>query len=220
MTETVSNNSSIQKGKEVNALFPVFLKLENLRVLLIGAGNVALEKLRAIINNSPGTQVYVVAEDISDEFEYYASQYPNVKVLNASYNPGFIDDCDLVIAAVNDVALASLIRNDAHEKGKLINVADKPELCDFYLSSIVTKGNLKIAISTNGKSPTMAKRLKEVFNDMLPEEIDDVIENLQQIRDQLKGDFQTKVHELNKITESLVTKPMTDAEKYEQYWFL
>jgi siroheme synthase-like protein len=220
MTETVINKPTVKKDKEINKLFPVFFKLEDLRVLLIGAGNAGLEKLRAIITNAPGTEVHVVAEEISEAFDYYASQYPNVKVLNATYNPGFIDDCDLIIAAVNDVQLAKVIRHDAHSKGKLVNVADKPELCDFYLSSVVTKGNLKIAISTNGKSPTMAKRLKEVFNDLLPEELDDVIDNLQQIRNNLKGDFQTKVHELNKVTESLVAKPMTDAEKYEQYWFL
>ena len=169
MTETVINKPSVKKDKEINKLFPVFFKLEDLRVLLIGAGNAGLEKLRAIISNAPETEVRVVAEVISEAFYYYASQYPNVKVLNAAYNPGFIDDCDLIIAAVNDVQLAQVIRHDAHNKGKLVNVADKPELCDFYLGSVVTKGNLKIAISTNGKSPTMAKRLKEVFNDLLPE---------------------------------------------------
>jgi uncharacterized membrane protein YfcA len=85
-----------------------------------------------------------------------------------------------------------------------VNVADKPELCDFYLSSVVKKGNLKIAISTNGKSPTAAKRLKEVLNNSLPAELDDVIQNLNQIRNKLNGNFAYKVKRLNAITRTLV----------------
>jgi siroheme synthase-like protein len=111
-----------------------------------------------------------------------------------------------VISAVNDLQLSEQIRNDAKQKGKLINAADKPELCDFYLGSIVTKGNLKLAISTNGKSPTVAKRLKEIFNELLPEELDEVLNNIQQIREKLKGDFQNKVNQLNEITKVLVEK--------------
>lgn len=109
-----------------------------------------------------------------------------------------------MIAAVNDLSLAQQIHNDAHAKGLLINVADKPELCDFYLSSIVQKGNLKIAISTNGKSPTLAKRLKEILNRSIPDEIETSLDNLQKIRQSLNGDFQDKVNKLNEITRTLV----------------
>jgi uncharacterized membrane protein YfcA len=82
----------------------------------------------------------------------------------------------------------------------LVNIADKPDLCDFYLGSIVKKGSLKIAISTNGKSPTIAKRLRETFTETIPNEMDHVLDNMQNIRNQLKGDFNYKVKELNKIT--------------------
>ncbi len=206
--------------KETNRLFPVFLKLEDMRVLLIGAGNVGVEKLNAIVNNAPATQVLVVAKEINDEFSDLAALHPNVHIKQTEYNAAYLDDCDIVIAAVNDIALSTTIRNDAKVRGKLINVADKPYLCDFYLGSVVTKGNLKLAISTNGKSPTMSKRLREVFDEMLPAELDDVINNLQMVRSSLQGDFKTKVDELNKITQKLVEKPMSEAEKYEQYWFL
>ena len=91
-----------------------------------------------------------------------------------------------------------------HKKGKLVNVADMPELCDFYLSSVVKKGNLKIAISTNGKSPTIAKRLKDLFNELLPEEIDELLDNMQSVRNRLKGDFNDKVNQLNAITKDFV----------------
>ncbi len=199
-----TNDYTNPTSENINKLFPIFLKLENLRVLLIGAGNVGLEKLQAIINNAPKTKVKVVAKEISKAFEELANQFSTIEIITAEYNAFFLDDCDIVISAVNDLQLSEQIRNDAKQKGKLINAADKPELCDFYLGSIVTKGNLKLAISTNGKSPTVAKRLKEIFNELLPEELDEVLNNIQQIREKLKGDFQNKVHQLNQITKVLI----------------
>jgi siroheme synthase-like protein len=198
-------NSPLGDGG-VNKLFPIFLKLENLRVLLIGAGNVALEKLQAIVNNAPKTKIKVVAKQVHPVFAEFSQQYPSIEILTIEYNASYLDDCDIVISAVNNLQLSEQIRNDAKQKGKLINAADKPELCDFYLGSIVTKGNLKLAISTNGKSPTVAKRLKEIFNELLPEELDEVLNNIQQIRETLKGDFQNKVHQLNEITKILVNE--------------
>ena len=174
--------------------------------MLIGAGNVGLEKLQAIINNAPKTKVKVVAKEISEAFAELANQFSTIEIITAEYNASYLDDCDIVISAVNDLQLSEQIRNDAKQKGKLINAADKPELCDFYLGSIVTKGNLKLAISTNGKSPTVAKRLKEIFNELLPEELDEVLNNIQQIREKLKGDFQNKVQQLNELTKVLVEK--------------
>ena len=82
----------------------------------------------------------------------------------------------------------------------MVNVADTPELCDFYLSSVVKKGDLKIAISTNGKSPTFAKRFREVLEEILPDSLQATLDNLQQIRNKLKGDFQDKLEKLNEIT--------------------
>lgn len=189
---------------DTNKLFPIFLKLEELKVLLVGGGNVALEKLTAIINNSPATQVHVVAKEVFPQFAEAAKQLNNITITIAEYEPHYLDDCDIVIAAVNDIPLSKIICDDAKQKGKLINVADKPELCDFYLGSIVTRGNLKLAISTNGKSPTVAKRLKEIFNELLPDELDEVLNNVQQIRNKLKGDFQNKIHQLNELTKVLI----------------
>lgn len=203
---------------EVNKLFPVFLKLEQMRVLLVGAGPVGLEKLNAIINNSPAAAVTVVAKEVSADFKAAAEGLENITIITGGYNPSYLEDVDIVISAVNDIALSTQIRNDTKAKGKLINVADKPALCDFYLGSIVTKGNLKLAISTNGKSPTLAKRLREVFTELLPEELDEVMDNLQEIRNQLQGDFQHKVSELNKITKTLIEKPVP--KDAEDYWFL
>ena len=192
--------------KQTNTLFPVFLKLEKLQLLIVGGGFIGLEKLQAVVNNSPATNITLVGITISEDIKNLASNYPNIKLVEKAYHISDIDNKDLVIAAVNDIELATIIASDTKQKGLLINAADKPDLCDFYLGSIVKKGNLKIAISTNGKSPTIAKRVKELMNEVLPEQIDELLDNMQKYRNQLKGDFENKVNTLNEVTKTLVEK--------------
>lgn len=193
-----------------NHLFPVFLKLENLSLLIIGGGNIAFEKLNAVLNNSPKTKIRLVGTYISDEIKKIAEEEKNnIELFERAYSIDDFDVADIVIVAVNDIATSEQIKMDAELKGKLVNVADKPELCDFYLGSIVKKGSIKIAISTNGKSPTIAKRLKEVINDLVPEEMENVLQNMSVIRAGMNGDFDAKVKNLNAITKVLVAKQTT-----------
>ncbi len=191
---------------ESNQLFPVFLKLENLRLLIVGGGHVGMEKLQAVINNSPATNIKLVAKEISSNIQLLAKEYPNIQLIQKPYSIDDFDNIDIAVIAINDTAISTQIVADARSKGILVNAADKPELCDFYLSSIVRKGNLKIAISTNGKSPTIAKRVKEVITDLIPNELDDVLNNMQSIRNNISGDFDEKVKQLNELTKVLVSK--------------
>ncbi len=205
------------RSENSNNLFPVFLKLETLRLLIIGGGYVALEKLHAVIQNSPSTRIMMVASQFSDDTRHAAEAHENVTTFERPYEAADLEAADIIIAAVNDIPTSEKIRNEAHAIGKLVNVADKPELCDFYLSSVVKKGNLKIAISTNGKSPTIAKRLKETFQEVLPAELNEVLDNMETIRNKMKGDFTTKVNRLNKITKVLTTEDEQD-KKGETRW--
>ena len=195
--------SSVLDG-ETNRLFPVFLKLEELRVLLVGGGKVGTEKLSAILGNSPAAAVTVVALAISDEVRNLAKQHPQVVLQERAFSVTDLDNKDVVVIAVNDKETSGEVRNAAKARKLLVNVADTPDQCDFYLSSIVQKGNLKIAISTNGKSPTMAKRLKEVLNQAIPNEMEAVINNMHLIRNKLNGNFDSKVKTLNDLTKVLV----------------
>jgi len=204
--ENLLEPAAAKHPQDVNPLFPVFLKLNQLSLLFLGGGYVAMEKLTALLNNSPETAITLVAIQISDEIKELALQYPKLTLIEKAYHESDIDDADLVIAAINDRSVSELVGIDARQKGKLVNVADKPDLCDFYLGSIVQKGSVKIAISTNGKSPTVAKRLKEVLNDMIPDEMENVLNNIQVIRKNIKGSFEDKVKELNTLTSGLVAK--------------
>jgi siroheme synthase-like protein len=189
-----------------NQLFPVFIKLNQLRTLVIGGGPVALEKLTAILKNSEQTVVTVVAPEITPCIHQLLTTHPQLRIQQKSYDKDDLRHIDIVFVATNDNVLNEQIRDDAHQKGLLINVADKPELCDFYLGAIVQKGDLKIAISTNGKSPTLAKRIKELLNEAIPPEIDDTLHNLSTIRNGLNGDFKHKVKILNRVTSSFARK--------------
>jgi len=189
-----------------NTLYPVFLQLEKLSLLIIGGGKVALEKLESVLANSPQTSIRLVAKEIIPEIKLLTEKFPNLKLDERAYEKEDFENTELVIVAVNSIQLSSQIRAEAHEFNLLVNVADKPDLCDFYLGSIVRKGNLKIAISTNGTSPTVAKRVREILTETIPEEIDQLLENMQEIRNQLKGDFNYKVKELNRLTTEYLHK--------------
>ena len=196
-----------------NRLYPVFLKLESLRTILVGGGNVGLEKLQSLLGNSPDMPLTIVAPVIKEEIKNLLANHINCTIEEREFQFSDLEEKDIVICATNDTELHKNIKQAANERGLLVNVADTPELCDFYLGAIVQKGNLKIGISTNGKSPTAAKRIKEVLNHALPAELDETIENLNTIRNKLNGNFEYKVKKLNAITKVLIENDTRAKEK-------
>ena len=187
----------------MNSLFPIFVKAENLHILIVGGGYIGLEKLTALLGNSPDARITLVAPEIRDEIWETARQYPKLQLIQESYHEIYLSNTDLVIAGTNDKSVNHQVQIDCKRQRILVNVADTPDLCDFYLSSVVKKGDLKIAISTNGKSPTFAKRFREVLEEILPDSLQETLDNLTAIRNQLKGDFQQKLEKLNEITKVL-----------------
>jgi uncharacterized protein len=218
MDQQADNIIKGDTGKEIkNQLYPVFLKLDQLRILLVGAGNVGLEKLHSLLANSPAANITIVAPDVKEEVSKLIDKHPSCNIEQREFEESDLDNKDLVILATDDPSLHQSIQVLAKEKGVLINVADTPDLCDFYLGSIVQKGNLKIAISTNGKSPTAAKRIREVLSEALPQELDEVIENLHKVRNKLNGNFEYKVKRLNAITRVLVDKEnVTNGKRWKK----
>ena len=190
----------------MNELFPIFLKVSQLNVLLVGAGLVGEEKLGFMLKSSPNAHVTVVSKEISAPVRELAENAKNVTLILDEYHEKYLGGKHIVIAATNYPEINKQIYHDAKELYLLVNVADTPQYCDFYLGGIVTKGNVKIAISTNGKSPTTAKRLRQLLEEVIPEDIDDLVQNLNDYRKTLKGDFEEKVHVLNELTSVLVAK--------------
>lgn len=185
-----------------NNLFPVFLKLESLEMLIVGGGNVGLEKLSAVLKNSPTAKVTLVGRNIQKAIWELAIEYPQVKLFERNFKLWDLWDKDLVLLATDNRSLHESIRKFARSRRLLINVADTPDLCDFYLGSVVTRGNLKIGVSTNGKSPTIAKRIREYLEEALPDDTNELLNNMQRIREKISGDFSHKVKVLNEVTSS------------------
>lgn len=220
MTLLPENNiADLKEDKKAgNQLFPVFLKLNELHTVLIGAGKVGLEKLTVVLHNSHKARVTVIAENIIPEIHQLAEKFPQLIINQKSFTDDDLNTADIVIAATDNSKLNAYIRESAHQRKLLINVADKPDLCDFYLGSIVQKGDLKIGISTNGKSPTIAKRLKEVLSESLPAELDITLQQMNDLRNTLSGDFANKVKTLNEAT-ALLVKPITP-KKNDFKWII
>lgn len=189
-----------------NLLFPVFMKIEKLQLLLVGGGNVGLEKLNALLKSCPIANVTVVADYIHEELVARASQSSNIRIVRRKFEWKDLEDKDLVILATSDQELHKQIKAETAKRHLMTNVADTPDLCDFYLGSVVQKGDLKIGISTNGKSPTFAKRFREFLEDLLPDNVQEALENLNAYRSTIKGDFEEKVKKLNDLTMSVMSK--------------
>jgi precorrin-2 dehydrogenase / sirohydrochlorin ferrochelatase len=195
-------HSTVQR----NNLFPIFLKLEELRTLIVGGGAVGLEKVTAILKSSPKARVTIVAENFVEEIRTLAKQNRNIRLVERVFRIRDLHGNHIIVLATDDKELHRRIHTQAKKRHVLLNVADTPELCDFYLGSVVTKGDIKLGISTNGKSPTMAKRIREFFEEVIPEETNELLDNMQQIRERIKGDLQEKVKTLNEITASWLKK--------------
>lgn len=188
---------------ERNNLYPIFLKTAQLSVLIVGGGNVAEEKLTFLAKSSPDANVIMVSPEFRKGTLEVAKRY-NVNLIKEVYHKKFLKGRHLVIATTNDPDVNVQVFEDCRKLDKLVNVADNPPYCDFYMGGIVTKGNVKIAISTNGKSPTIAKRLRQFFEDVIPEDINQMVLNLNTYRKTIKGNFDQKVAKMNEMTKSLI----------------
>src|SRR5882762_76154 len=107
--------------QDSNNLFPVFLKLENLRLLIVGGGYAGMEKLEAVLSNSPATAIILVAAQISDAIKEAARSFPNIVLIEKNYDNNDLTNIDIVITAINDPVVSKQIVQDAKSKKILVN---------------------------------------------------------------------------------------------------
>jgi len=186
-----------------NTLFPVFLKTETSRFLIVGGGNIGLEKTETLLRQNSAINLKIVASEVLPLFKGFLKNHPEIEVRERPFEVQDLDDTDFVIAATNDQWTNKEIKRLANKRKILVNAADQPDLCDFYLGSIVNKGSLKIAISTNGKSPVLARRMREFLEQEIPDSVDESIDQLNAFRNAHKGNFKQKLNDLNKATSAL-----------------
>lgn len=172
--------------------FPIYMNIKNEdKVLLIGGGKVALQKLKVLIDNQ--INIHLVAEQVDLSIYEYLSGYENsetaVEMELAEYREELLsDDYSFVIAATNDRELNSRIAAASKKRNIPVNVVDDPELSTFIFPSIIKRGDLVIGISSSGKAPAVTQYYKERFSQQLPDNIEEILESVGEYRDQIKND--------------------------------
>jgi siroheme synthase-like protein len=204
-----------------NTLFPVFLKTETAHFLIVGGGNVGLEKTETLLRQNPSIRITIVGTIIYPKLKKIIDSHSNIDAFERPFEENDLNAIDFVIIGTDNPEVNLEVRNLAKSRGIKVNAADQPALCDFYLGSIVNKGSLKIAISTNGKSPVLAKRMREYFTEVIPDNIEESLDVLNKFRSNHKGDFQEKLHDLNRLTQSFEKKKKEDGRnKYKRLAFM
>ncbi|MGA9545312.1 MAG: bifunctional precorrin-2 dehydrogenase/sirohydrochlorin ferrochelatase [Candidatus Sulfotelmatobacter sp.] len=141
----------------MSSLFPMFVKLEGKRCLVVGAGKVGEPKIGGLIET--GARIYVIALEASEAVHQWA-RAGKITLEIRGFAPTDLDGTFLVIVATASRDLNSSIYREAQRRGILCNVVDVPDYCDFYYPAVVRRGDLQIAISTNGQSPSLAQKLR------------------------------------------------------------
>jgi uroporphyrin-III C-methyltransferase len=161
------------------SLLPVFLKLDGRSGLIVGAGATALEKIASLLKT--GLRLRVVAPIAKPEVRQLAKD-GRLEWTQRSFDISDLDGNFLVIAATDSAQVNAQVYRGAVERGILANSVDDPPHCDFYFGSVVSRGALQIAISTAGKSPAFAQRLRREIDEQLPEELGPWLEDLGRLR--------------------------------------
>lgn len=168
------------------AKFPIYLEMSNRRAVVIGAGSVAARKVAAL--HDAGARVVVIAEHVTPSLEE-AFQLPNVELVLAAYQKHYLAGATLAIAATNDFILNRQVFHDCQELEVLCNVVDQPELCDFYTPAIVKRGDLQIAIGTDGHCPAYSGHLRRKLEESFTDDHGRFLELLEQTRRRVLGDI-------------------------------
>lgn len=191
---------------KANNLYPIFLKLDVVQTLIVGGGNVGLEKLTFILRQSPEAKIKVVSKEFHPEIILLAINNPNIQIAEREFEDNDLKGIKLLILATNNKKVNFEIYQKAKQFDILTNVVDNPPLCDFYTAAVLKKGAVKIAVSSNGVSPTLAKRLRDIIADVIPDEVEDSAIILNEVRNSIKGNLSDKIEILNRVTEVLVNK--------------
>ena len=163
-------------------MFPIFLKLEGRRCLVVGAGPIGEGKIRGLLQ--AGASVEVVAPWAVPQIQEWFGQ----GVLDwkpRTFEPSDLDNVSLVVAATPSREVNTQIFQEARLRNVLCNSVDDPDNCDFYYPAVVHRGDLQIAISTNGRSPALAQRLRHELEEQFGSEYEAWLQELGAARDQM-----------------------------------
>ncbi|MEW5909181.1 MAG: bifunctional precorrin-2 dehydrogenase/sirohydrochlorin ferrochelatase [Thermodesulfobacteriota bacterium] len=193
--------------------YPIFLDIKGKACLVVGGGDVGSRKVKTLLEC--GACVTVISPEVIKPIQDLAETHI-IQWKSHCYNTGDLDGFFLVIGATNDEAINFRISRDALERGMLCNIADRPDACNFILPSLVRRGDLTIAISTSGKSPALAKRLRKELEAHFGSEYSDVLRLMGAIRNNLLS--QRHAPEAHKpLFEALLDRGIVDLMRQKEF---
>ncbi len=194
----------------MNRLYPVFLLLSGKPCVVVGGGCIALQKTRALVEAE--AKLRIISPEIIEALEAMADEGA-IHIERRNYEPGDLTGAFLVIAATDKPAINHAVREEALERKVLCNVVDDPEFCDFYVPSIHTTGDLKIAISSNAMSPAISKKMRRELGDLYGPTVAEALRLMARAREKLKievPDYKERGRLLSKI---LGDQPLHEMER-------
>lgn len=171
----------------IMAKYPIFLELGGRRAVIVGGGAVAARKAKALL--AAGARLVVVSKTIDDAL-IALCQGANAELIKSKYSKNYIAGAALVITATSDEQLNKQIYKDCQELEILCNVADAPELCDFTVPAVVKRGDLQIAIGTEGHCPAYAGHLRKKLEQTITIQHGEFLAELESLRKRIIKDVQ------------------------------
>src|SRR5260221_14302754 len=166
------------------SLFPIFVKLQGRLVVLVGAGEIAVQKMEGLL--VAGARLRVIAPEVNAAFAELIRD-GKIQWIPRKFASGDLAGATLAIAATSAAGVNAAVYREAEARGILCNAVDDIENCHFYYGAVVQRGDLQIAISTNGKSPALAQRLRKELEAQFGAEYENWIEWLGAARDALRA---------------------------------
>jgi precorrin-2 dehydrogenase / sirohydrochlorin ferrochelatase len=159
--------------------FPAFIRFDNKKILIIGGGDIASEKLEHLLDFT--NNITLISLDFSAKIKNIINKN-SLLYFQKAYEQGDIKDFDIVIAAIDNIDLQEQIYFETRKYNCLCNCVDLKECCDFIFPAYIKKGDLTIGISTSGSSPAVAKQLKIWLNDLIPDSINNFLLEMKEYR--------------------------------------
>ncbi len=164
------------------AYFPMFIDFNDKKILVVGGGNIASEKLEKLVEFTK--EITVITKELNSTSQQLIKEHC-LTLWQRPYKKGDIEGFDIVIVAANSIALQKAIYQESRSRHILVNSVDNTDYCDFIFPSYIKRGDLTIAFSTSGASPAFAKHLRRYFETIIPQGVEEFLAELKNLRTKL-----------------------------------
>ena len=187
--------------------YPILIQLDGKKVLVVGGGTVAERKIETLLEY--GAEVQVISRELTPRLRHYRDE-GKIGLLGREFNEDCLEQVFMVIAATDDPRLNHQVSESAKEKGLLVNAVDQPSDCNFILPSVLRRGDFLIAVSTSGKSPALAKKVRETLEERFGDEYGTLLVLMGRLREKILSQKLSQ-DENRRIFYELVNSPILEA---------